>query len=246
MAAVVREGLIGLGCFLGYYAGMLAVLAVLRAAFHFSGELFRKLLHAVAFTSVFVLLYAVDTWYAAILVAQSFAALVYGLIRLVERFLWTMSFLEERRAGEIRSSLLLAFAMMSILIAVFWGWLGEEWKYVVVVAVLAWGVGDGAAALVGKAFGRRRIRHRLVEGTKTLEGTAAMAATAGLSILGSLLVFTSFPWFVCLAVTALVAPLAAAVELFSRRGSDTFTVPLATAAATFALISLIGYWGGIR
>ena len=241
----MREGLIGLGYFTGYYAVMLVILLALRAALNVNGEPYRKLLHVVCFSSVFVLLYAIDTWQVAVLVTLVFAALLYPAILLFERIPGSMRILEERRGGEIRSSLLLACGMFALLIAVFWGLLGEEWKYIVVVAVLAWGFGDGAAALVGKAVGRRRIEHPWVEGTKTFEGTAAMAVAAGFGIGGALLACTAFPWYVCLLVAALVAPLAALVELVSRRGTDTLTVPLATAALTFALIRLIGVAGGI-
>jgi phytol kinase len=120
------------------------------------------------------------------------------------------------------------------LIFVFWGVLGTEWKYIAVVAVMAWGFGDAAAALVGKNFGRRRILHPQIEGTKTMEGTHAMYVTAGLAIFFTLLIYAGQPWYVSLDGRAAGAPVSAVVELFSNRGIDTLTVPISTGLAVSA------------
>lgn len=103
---------------------------------------------------------------------------------------------------------------------------------------MAWGFGDAAAALVGKAFGRKRIPHRWIEGSKTIEGTHAMLVIAGLAIFLTLLIYAGQPWYVSLAVALLVAPLCAVVELFSHRGMDTVTVPITTGLAVLCLMTL--------
>lgn len=236
---VLAETLKGLVAFVGYYIVMASLLVLVKVRSGRSGEWFRKLLHLVCVMSVFVLLYAIETWYIAALVALSFILVVYPAIRLLERYPKAMQFLHQRRSGEIRRSLVIAFLMMAALITFFWGLLGEAWKFMIVVAVMAWGFGDAAAALVGTAFGRHRIRHRLVEGTKSLEGTLAMLVVSAVAIIATLLLYTSLPWYVCLGVALLVAPISALVELLSRRGSDTITVPLATAFAIFVLLRLL-------
>ena len=129
------------------------------------------------------------------------------------------------------------------MIFVFWGLLGTEWKYIAVVAVMAWGFGDAAAALIGKNFGRRRILHPRIEGTKTMEGTQAMFVTAGLAIFFTFLIYAGQPWLVSLAVALLVAPVCAVVELFSNRGMDTLTVPISTGLAVLSLMSLFSFLG---
>jgi phytol kinase len=113
----------------------------------------------------------------------------------------------------------------------------------VVVSVMAWGFGDAAAALVGKAWGRRRIQHRWVDGAKTMEGTGAMYAVSSVAILGSLMAYTALPWYWCLVAAVLIAPICAVVELISHRGIDTITVPYATAASTFVLLNLLSVTG---
>jgi len=80
--------------------------------------------------------------------------------------------LTERGHGEIKRSLLLVFFMFSFILLLCWGIL--ERKYLVLASVLAWGVGDAAAALFGKKFGRIRLRGRGLSGEKTLEGFLAM------------------------------------------------------------------------
>ena len=108
---------------------------------------------------------------------------------------------------------------------------------------MAWGLGDAAAALVGKAIGRPRIRHPRIHGTKTYEGTFAMYITAGLAIFLTLLVEANQSWMVSLMVAALVAPVCAVVELFSSRGFDTITVPLSAAFAILPLMLFFAYLG---
>ncbi len=240
---MLREFLAGLGLFLGYYIIAASSLLIIRASFKPPKELFRKLLHVACFMSVLVLLYAFDTWYLAMLTAIVFALILYPVITYIERFPKIMEMLIQRKNGEIKSSLIIVFFMMAILISIFWGWLGEEWKYIVIVSVMAWGFGDAAAALVGKAFGRNPIKHRLVEGTKTKEGTIAMYLVSAVVILVSLLVYSSLPWYLCLIGALLVAPISAVAELISHRGLDTITVPFATAIPIFSLIILFSFMG---
>jgi len=100
-------------------------------------------------------------------------------------------------------------------------------------------LGDAAAALVGKSIGRRRIEHRFVEGKKTVEGTCAMLAFSFLGVFAAMAAGSSQPWYCCLAIAAVVAPICAIVELFSMRGMDTVTVPLSAAASTYGAVALV-------
>ena len=80
--------------------------------------------------------------------------------------------------GELRKQLIYVQLSFALLILIFWGVLGVDWRYVAAVAIMGWGFGDAAAALIGKAFGRRRVFHYLVDLGKTYEGTAAVIAFA--------------------------------------------------------------------
>lgn len=234
----------GFGLFIGYYVIAASSLLLIRFALKPPKELFRKLLHMACVMSVWVLLYGFKTWYLAMLTPLVFALIVYPVIAYIERFPRVMELLIQRKAGEIKRSLLIVFFMMAILIAVFWGGLGEEWKYIVATSVMAWGFGDAAAALVGRALGRHPIHHPWVEGTKTREGTFAMYVVSGIAIFLCLMHFTPLPWYLSLAGALIVAPICALVELFSHRGMDTITVPLATAIPVFSLMILFSLMGG--
>jgi len=206
-------------------------------------ELFRKMLHVLCAMSIFLLINLFRTWHTAALALITFAFLVYPILALVERFPFYTKFFSERNKGEVKMSLIQVCLMMLVLTTVFWGLLGAGSKYIIVVGVMAWGFGDAAAALIGKAFGRHFIKHRLVEGKKTVEGTMAMFAFAGIAIFITTSLYAAAPWYHCIVIAALVAPVCAVVELFSRRGIDTITVPVSAAFSTFAVISFFSIMG---
>ncbi|NLD73435.1 MAG: phosphatidate cytidylyltransferase [Chloroflexi bacterium] len=234
----------GFGLFAGYFVVAASLLLALRAVLAPPREVFRKMLHLICVMSVLVLVNLIDTWYIAAAVALLFGLTAYVAIWYVERHTDHIHVLMPRRRGEIRSSLVIVFLMMAVLIAIFWGWMGEEWKYIVVVAVMTWGYGDAAAALVGKAVGRHPIRHPWVEGAKTREGSIAMWALSAGVLLVSLMRYTAWPWYLCLVCALLVAPICALVELVSHDGLDTITVPFAAAIPTVALLALYSLVGG--
>jgi dolichol kinase len=72
-----------------------------------------------------------------------------------------------------------------------------------------------------------------------------MFITAGLAIFLTLWLYAGHPWPTSLAVALLVAPVSAVVELFSTRGMDTLTVPIATGLALLSSLALISSLGGI-
>ena len=201
-------------------------------------EVVRKAQHVAYALSIFLLLGLFEHWYLAVCGAFALPLVAYPLLALWERHPSYRRLLTDRSAdgGELRRQMLYVQASFAILIVVFWGGLGPDWRPLVAAAAMLWGFGDAAAALVGKLKGRHRVRHRAVEGAKTYEGTAAMVAVGAAATFATLLLYGGAPWWVSLAAAALVAPVAGVVELFSRRGIDTLTVPLASAAA------LVPWW----
>ena len=91
------------------------------------------------------------------------------LLERIERF---SEFITERKKGELKSSLLLVFGMFAFIITVCWGLLGDP--YLVLASVYAWGFGDAAAALIGKRFGKHKIRWKYTDGKKSAEGSTSM------------------------------------------------------------------------
>lgn len=240
---MLHNDLIGLGLYIAYFV-VAALLALLfKRYIKLPSELFRKMLHLVITMSILPLLKLFSVWYLAVLAAFLLVLIVIPVLTLVEKTTFYKGFAPERAHGEFKSSLVIVQLSFALLITVFWGLLGIDYHYIAVVAVMAWGFGDAAAALVGKAIGRRRIRNRRIEGAKTVEGTHAMLVVAGLAIFFTLLIYAGQPWYVSLTFAALVAPVSTAVELFSSRGMDTLTVPLATAFSLLSLVSLFSSLG---
>lgn len=235
--------LTGMALFLGYFVAAASSALLIKKFFNLPFELLRKLLHMVIVLSIFPLLNVFSTWYMAVLAALLLVALAYPLLALVENTAFFRRVAPERKVGEFKRSLIIVQVMFSLLLFIFWGVLGPQWRYVAVAAVMAWGFGDAAAALVGKAFGRRRIQHRWVEGSKTVEGTQAMYVVAALAVFFTLLLYGNQPGWVSLVVALLAAPVCALVELFSHRGMDTITVPISAGLAMLILMSIFSSLG---
>lgn len=243
MLTIPYNDLIGICLYLGFILAIGLPVILLKAYGNLPFEITRKLYHIVITLSILPLVKFFNAWYMAVLAALLLVLLAYPLLALLENSSLFRRIAVERDSGEFKSSLIIVQVSIALLIFIFWGLHGESWKYIAVVAVMAWGLGDAAAALVGKSIGRRRIVHPRIEGAKTYEGTLAMFTVAGLMIFLTLLIYSGQSWQLSFLVATLVAPVSATVELFSRRGMDTLTVPISTGLAVLTLISLFSSLG---
>ncbi len=234
----MQELLLGLGTVCLYYVVLAAVAISLRFLVKIPDELFRKLLHFILIGSFPVYLFAIDTWWISALSALVFALAVFPILLCLERLKTYSKFVTERKKGELKTSLLIVFFMFAVVISVSVGWLGD--KYIALAAVLAWGIGDAFAALIGKRFGKRKIKLKYTDGKKSYEGTLAMIICAFVSVLTVLLCRGGISPIGCI-VTALVTALtAAAVELYSKNGLDTIFCPLSSMGVLIPLVYLFG------
>ncbi len=203
-------------------------------------ELFRKILHGILLGSLFMFTFAYSEWWISALAAVIFEIIVYPVLAVFERYKNYSELTTERKKGELKSSLLLVFTMYAVVVAICWGWLGD--KYLALAAIYAWGFGDAAAALIGKKFGKHKIKWKCTDGKKSVEGSTAMFITSVISVMiilscrGSLsvtaMIVVSF-------VTAMVSTLA---ELCSKNGNDTVICPM---SAMIVLVPLVYLFGGL-
>jgi phytol kinase len=231
---------------LAYYLVVCTLLPTLLKAFTGAPrELVRKIQHLGYSLSIFLLIKLFSSWYAAVTAAFVLVLVAYPALLILEKLPLYRELFVDRRAkgGELRMQLLLVQFSFGLLLFLFWGILGTDWRYLIPVAVMAWGFGDAAAALVGKAFGRRLIISRFIDGPKTYAGTAAMFLAATAAIFLTLLIYAGKPWHFSLLIAVIVSPACTLVELFSRRGIDTLTVPLTAAALMLPLIHLLSLFG---
>lgn len=237
----MSEFWLGTGCLLIYFAICASSAFILRIMTQVPNEVFRKILHGILLGSLLVWVLVFKTWWIAVLSVVVFEVTVYPILLLAERLKGYSQLVTERKAGELKSSLLIVFSMFAVVLCVCWGWLGD--KILVLACVYAWGFGDAAAALVGKRFGRHPLEGKHIEGRKSVEGSLAMFAVSLLSVFVILMMRGDLSWPSVLLVATVTAAVSALVELFSMHGNDTIFCPLAAMTVMLPLLHLLG--GGI-
>jgi len=198
--------------------------------------LFRKMLHTIAFTSSVVIIYNTVYWQSAVIILISFAVIVYPLLKAAESWSYYSTVFVEKAPGEIRNSLLLLFLSQAFIVFLAWGICNKPW--IAVTATLTWGVSDAAAALVGKKFGKTVIPWKISDGKKTWAGTNADVLTSFVTAFLCLYFLTSFSLIRIIVYSFLMAVLSAMVELVSKKGMDTITVPLSLTVLLTGLMLL--------
>ena len=152
------------------------ILLVLNFTLDIPRVVFRKLLHLPAFCSAAVVVWRADCWQTASLTLVLFAVIVYPVLWLCQGWSGYDRLFVQKKPGEIKKSLLLLFLCDAALVALCWGAFDLPWA--AVAAILMWGSGDGAAALVGHRFGKHHVRLPLADEKKTWEGSGAMLAVS--------------------------------------------------------------------
>lgn len=214
------------GLFWAYIVPAAAILIVVRYTTKVPDYVFRKLLHIIAITCIFPLVLWTDDWRVAVGADIVFIAIIIVALAFFERFKFYSGLFVEKAKHEVLISFVALFTMIGLFIALCWGLMGEESKYLAVVAIMAWGPGDGMAAIVGIRFGKRKLTGKWIEGAKTVEGTVAMAITSFLCVMGTLLFMTDTAWWRVIVSALVIAIVSAFTELFTKKGWDTVTVPV--------------------
>ena len=235
----MNELLTGLMMLVLYFIIMASMAFILRKLIQIPDELYRKLLHCILLGSLLIWTYAFNTWYLSVLSAIGFAVILYPVLIVAGRIKTISQFLIERKSGEFKRSLLVAFFMYGLITTVCWGWLGD--KLLGLCSIYAWGFGDAAAALVGKRFGKHGIQGKHIEGRKSLEGTLAMFSVSFVCVLLLLHYRGGLEWFAYLTIATMTASVSAIVELYSLDGMDTITCPV---AAMVILLTMVNWMGG--
>ena len=169
-----------------------------------------------------------ESWQAAALTSCLIAVLLYPVLFMLEKCSWYNDLLVQKKPGEIKTSLLMLFFMFAAVTAVSWGIFDKP--YAAVTAILMWGTGDAAAALVGIPFGKHKVNFKPADGKKSWEGTAAMLLVSFVCGLAVFLLYCHFPIGKAFLPIFAGAVIGSAAELFSPSEYDTVTVPVAILA----------------
>lgn len=221
---ILGQALSCMGLYLLFLGAFIIIILLMRIVFHVRGEPARKLLHIPALLSVVLMLCVAETWQAAVLCAAVFCVAVYPILCIAEHWKGYQALLMERQPGEIKKSLFLMFGTHIVLVILGCGVLGKS--YLTIASILIWGIGDAAAALIGKRFGKHKITNiPYADHNKTWEGTFAMAAMSAITGVLVLLVTSPLHGWQCVLYALLAAPFSAGSELCSHHGNDTITVP---------------------
>lgn len=230
--------LLGTTNLLVYFIVVVVIAFSMRILFTINDEVFRKLLHFILLGSFLVLIFSYSTWLMTSMVAIIFEVLVYPILILSERLDKYSEFTTERKKGELKHSLLLVYTMFAVVVAICWGMFGD--KYLAIASLYAWGIGDAAAALIGKRFGKHKIHAPYLDGKKSYEGTLAMYFVSCMSVFSILMLRGGLPLVPCIFIALVVGAISAIVELYSKNGYDTVFCPLAAMATILPLVYLFG------
>lgn len=223
---------------MAYFAIAASSALALRSVIRIPDEIFRKILHFILLISYLVNAHVFDIWWHSVLLTVALEILIYPILACAEHFPQFSAFVTERKAGELKSSLLLAFSMLALCNTVCWGILED--KYFGIACMYAWGVGDAFAALFGKRFGRHKISWKYADHNKSIEGSAAMFLTSELAVLSILLLYEKLPLAGCLIISAAGAAVSTVTEMISRKGMDTVCCPVSAMVVMIPLMALFG------
>ena len=229
----MQEFLNGVLMLIIYFISCATIALVCRKMIKIPNELFRKILHFILLTSLFVFIFAFKTWWSSALTCILIIVLAYPILLFFERFKTYSDTVTERKKGELRSSLILVFLMFAVIITICWKLLDN--KLLALPVIYAWGYGDALAALIGTKFGKRKIYKK-----KSLEGTFAMFITSVIVVSILLFIVNIIPWYGVIVTTILVSIGVTAVELFTPNGLDTVTCPLTSLIIMIPLLILFG------
>ena len=235
----MQELIYGMSVIGGYLLSAAVIVLILRIFCRIPDELFRKILHFILLGAYIPFVFSFETWWISAAVAAGLGILLYPLLQLAGRITAFSSFVNERKQGEFKSSMVLALSVMAGSICICWGILGD--RYLVLASVYAWGVGDAFAALIGKPFGKHKIRWKYADSHKSWEGSAAMFVSSEIAVCAVLLCRGGLEMVGCVLIAAAAAFVSTVVELCTKNGFDTVSCP---SAAMLVMIPLMKLFGG--
>ena len=230
--------LYGTGVTMLYIVVAVAIMLLLRKLITIPDELFRKILHFILLGAYIPLVFAFDKWWMATIFSTSLILILFPALFFAEKIPMFSSFMNERKKGEFKSSMVFAVGMMAFSTAICWGMFGD--KYLVLASIYAWGIGDALAALIGKRFGKHKINWKLADGKKSIEGSLAMFLCAFASVFSVLFFRGGIGVAMCAVIAVFAAFVCTITEMCTKNGLDTVVCPVSAMVVIIPLTLLIG------
>ena len=228
--------LYGAGITMLYIIVAVGIMLLARKFFTIPDELFRKILHFILLGAYIPLVFAFETWWMSAIFSISLIIILFPALSVAGKIPMFSSFMNERKKGEFKSSMVLAVGMMAFSVCICWGIFGE--KYLVLATIYAWGIGDGLAALVGKRFGKHKIKWKLADGKKSIEGSLAMFLCSLISVFTVLLIRGGIGMAMCFTIALLAAVVCTIAELCAKDGMDTVICPVSAMVVIIPMVIL--------
>ena len=219
-----------------YIIAMVGVMMLVRKLFPIPDELFRKILHFILLGAYIPLVFAFEAWWMSAIFAASLIIILFPTLSIASKIPMLSAFIIERKKGEFLSSMVLAVGMMAFSVIVCWGLFGD--RYLVLATIYAWGIGDGLAALVGKRFGKHKIKWKLADGKKSVEGSATMFLCSLIAVFTVLMVRDGIGAIMCFVIALLTAIVSTLAELCAKDGWDTVVCPVSAMIVIIPLVTL--------
>ena len=219
-----------------YIIAMVGVMVLVRKLFPIPDELFRKILHFILLGAYIPLVFAFEAWWMSAIFAASLIIILFPALSIASKIPMLSAFIIERKKGEFLSSMVLAVGMMAFSVIVCWGLFAD--RYLVLAVIYAWGIGDGLAALVGKRFGKHKIKWKLADGKKSVEGSAAMFLCSLVAVFTVLMVRGGIGMPMSCAIALLAALVCTVTELCAKDGWDTVLCPVSAMIVIIPLVML--------
>ena len=228
--------LYGVGITMLYIIVAVGVMLIARKYLTIPDELFRKILHFILLGAYIPLVFAFETWWMAAIFAIALIIILFPALSVAGKVPMFSSFVNERKKGEFKSSMVLAVGMMAFSVIVCWGIFAD--KYLVLASIYAWGIGDALAALVGKRFGKHKIKWKLADGKKSVEGSLAMFLCSFISVFIVLLLRGGIGMPMCFLIALLAAVACTIAELCAKDGLDTVICPISAMIVIIPMVVL--------
>ncbi|NBG88714.1 hypothetical protein [Isachenkonia alkalipeptolytica] len=230
---------VAIGIFIGYFLVFGLSTGVIGRLLRIHPEIIRKVYHIFGIASMVILLYVFPGWKSALGTVVVFFIVAYGIVFMIEDTDFMKRFRKERRKedAKIREQILYVVLVYSFLIITFWGIGGEDHKHFILFGTMTWCFGDALAALVGRFYGRKKFQYKHFDRDKTREGFQAFVLSTTLANLVILLIFYAFPLGVSIGIALLLGLAGGVIELMSKRGLDTVTIPIGITLLAYAVIN---------
>ena len=228
--------LYGVGITMLYIIVAVGVMLIARKYLTIPDELFRKILHFILLGAYIPLVCAFETWWMAAIFAIALIIILFPALSVAGKVPMFSSFVNERKKGEFKSSMVLALGMMAFSVIVCWGIFAD--KYLVLASIYAWGIGDALAALVGKRFGKHKIKWKPADSKKSVEGSLAMFLCSFISVFIVLLLRGGIGMPMCFSIALLAAVICTIAELCAKDGLDTVICPISAMIVIIPMVVL--------